>query len=101
MVPTLPLVPKILVLVFQFLKSWALAPSPSYRGPLVSLGKGVFRTQGVGPYAHPGPGGVHMRPSGPGILGRLRTRRRYRRFPPHKKQHLQLLCAVHVQRHVS
>ena len=38
MVPTLPLVPKILVLVFQFLKSWALAPSPSYRGPLVSLG---------------------------------------------------------------
>ena len=43
MVPTLPLVPKILVLVFQFLKSWALAPSPSHRGPLVSLGnKALF-----------------------------------------------------------
>ena len=43
MVPTLPLVPKILVLVFQFLKSWALAPSPSYRGPLVSLGNQLIK----------------------------------------------------------
>ena len=42
MVPTLPLVPKILVLDFQFLQSWALAPSPSYRGPLVSLGKKAY-----------------------------------------------------------
>ena len=41
-----------------------------------------------------------MRPSDPGILGRLRTRCRYWRFPPASKQCRCIwLCAVHVLRH--